>query len=322
VAGIDTPAGYTSLQRLGTGAEAVVHRAWDERAGTWVVLRLYHRFAQGRAEEAAFATFCATAVSLGRHPAIVPVRAGGITATGRPWLALEEIEGRTLEQVLQDDPPSPAAAIQLAVTLADALAWAYATRPPMTHGRLRAEHVLITTDGKPMLHDFAVPSGSMTDGRLTNSGLTNSGLTDGGLTDNTLADNAQSRDDITALAALLYRAFTGAHWPGDGDDRLIHAWPGLTGLLDETLTPVPAIETMTDFADRLRLVAAAGTLPPAPVQPVASLPAFIETPLVRPKHRLPAALLRWLRRRSPELPEVTDSGRAAHPAASSDELVR
>ena len=179
MAGIDTPAGYTGLQRIRIGAEADTYRAWDERASRPVALRLFHRFVSGRAEEAAFATYCATAVGLGRHPAIIPVKAGGITATGRPWLAFESLEGRTFEEVLREDPPEPAEAIALVITLADALAWAHATRPPMTHGRLRAEHVLIGEDGAPRLHDFS-PRGS-----------------------------AAPRDDVTNLAAMLFRALPG-----------------------------------------------------------------------------------------------------------------
>ncbi|WP_127544007.1 phosphotransferase [Actinoplanes sp. OR16] len=225
MAGIDTPAGYTGLQRIRIGAEADTYRAWDERAGKQVALRLFHRFVSGRAEEAAFAAYCATAIGLGRHPAIIEVKAGGVTATGRPWLAFENLDGRTLEEVLRTDPPGPAEAIELVITLADALAWAHATRPPLTHGRLRAEHVLIGDDGLPRLHDFAPQR------------------------------TAAPRDDITNLAALLFRALTGHPWP-DADDRIISLWPGLTGLLDETLTPVPAIDSMAIFAGRLRQVVA------------------------------------------------------------------
>jgi serine/threonine protein kinase len=229
VAGIDTPAGYTRLERLGTGAEADVYRAWEERAGRWAVLKLFHRFVGGRSEEAAFATHIAASVGLGRDPAIVPVRAGGITATGRPWLALDLTEGRLLSEMLRDDPPSPHNALRMMIVLADALAWAHSLRPPMVHGRIRAEHILVDASGAPMLTDFAVPRPHRV-------------RTPGG--------------DVTDLAALLFLALTGNPWPGRGepDDRIIGDRPGLTELLDEVLTPVPAIDAMAVFADRLRRV--------------------------------------------------------------------
>jgi hypothetical protein len=231
VAGIDTPAGYTRLERVRTGADADVYQAWDERAGRWAMLRLFHRFVAGRAEEVAFATHVAGWVGLRRNTSIVPVRAGGITATGRPWLALDRVEGRLLAEILRDDPPSPGDAVDLVIRLADALAWAHALRPPMVHGRVRAEHVIVGPSGVPLLTDFATP-------RPAGAPVP----TPGG--------------DVTDLAMLLFRALTGNSWPGRGepDDLAIAVWPGLTGLFDEVLTPVPAIESMAVFAARLRAV--------------------------------------------------------------------
>lgn len=231
MAGIDTPAGYTRLERISSDVEAGVYRAWDERAGRWVVLRLFHRFLSGRSEEAAFAAHVTSAIGLGRNPSIVPVRAGGITATGRPWMALDHLDARPFSEVLRDDPPAPIEALELVITLADALAWAHSTRPSMVHGGIRPESVLITADRVPMLTHFTAPRPPGT------SALT-------------------VRGDVTGLAALLFQALTGGPWPGRGvdDDWILSGWPGLTGLLDEVLTPVPAIETMAVFATRLRQV--------------------------------------------------------------------
>jgi hypothetical protein len=261
VAGIDTPAGYTRLERVRTGADADVYQAWDERAGRWAMLRLFHRFVSGRAEEAAFATHVAAWVGLGGNASIVPVRAGGITATGRPWLALDRVEGRLLAEVLRDDPPPPAESLRLAILLADALAWAHSRRPPMVHGRIRAEHVIVGPTGTPLITDFSAPRPSGTPAP-TPSG------------------------DVTDLAALLFRALTGNSWPGRGepDDRVIAVWPGLTGLFDEVLTPVPAIDSMAVFAARLRQVRCAAdaaiplpAAPPGEITPAA--PVEIQQPI-------------------------------------------
>lgn len=249
MAGIDTPAGYSRLERIGTSPDADRYRAWDDRAGRWAVLKLYHRFLVGRPQEAAFATFIAASVGLGGNASIVPVRAGGITATGRPWLALDLIDGRPLTEV----PHTPADALHLVITLADALAWAHAMRPPMVHGRIRPESVLITTAGRPMIGDFAEP-------RPAGQPVpTPSG-------------------DVTDLAAVLFRLITGGPWPGRGedDDRIIAVWPGLTGLFDEVLTPVPAIDSMADFAARLRQVRGPVAITPAAPAPETRTPAVYE----------------------------------------------
>ncbi|GGN34748.1 hypothetical protein FHR83_005944 [Actinoplanes campanulatus] len=243
MAGIDTPAGYTRLQRMSTGAEADLYQAWDERAGRRVALKLFHRFVRGRAEESAFAAHVAASVGLGVTAAIVPVRSGGITATGRPWLALDLIDGRTLDDVLRDRPPSPAEALHHAIILADALARTHSMRPQMVHGRIRPEAVLIGASGEPMLTGFAAPLGRTM---------------------------PAPRDDVTALGALLFRVLTGDDWPGDIDraDRIISAWPGLSRLFDEVLTPVPAVDSMAGFAVRLRQVwHASGATIPLPASP-------------------------------------------------------
>ncbi|WP_328463263.1 hypothetical protein OHA21_37485 [Actinoplanes sp. NBC_00393] len=239
--GIDTPAGYTRLERTGSGAEADVYRAWDERAGRWAVLKLFHRYAGGRAEEAAFAAYCAATIGLGRHQSIVPVRFGGITATGRPWLALDLVEGRTLAEALtSEDPPSAAEGLRIVSALAEALARTHAMRPPMAHGRLRPEDILLDASGAPLLTEFAAPVGrpAPTPG-----------------------------DDVVALTLLLFRLVTGAPWPGSGDEALAE-WPGLALLIDEALAPIPTVATMADFAERLRKVRrSAGLVDPLPVTP-------------------------------------------------------
>ncbi|MBG0560847.1 hypothetical protein [Actinoplanes aureus] len=259
--GIDTPAGYTRLQRTGTGAGADVYRAWDERAGRWAVLRLFHRYLGGRAEEAAFAAYCAATVQLGRNPSIVPVRYGGITATGRPWLALDLVDGRTLAEA---EPPSPAESLHLVIILADALAWAHSMRPPIAHGRLRPEHILLDASGAPLLTEFAAPIGTSA---------------------------PAPGDDVVQLTLLLFHLLTGHVWPG-GDDREISIWPGLSLLVDQALAPIPQVDTMAEFAVRLREVRrAAGVPQPAAPEAPPVVPPDTELPHRKIVRRGWAALL-------------------------------
>ena len=100
---------------------------------------------------------------------------------------------------------------------------------------------------------------------------------------------------MTDLATVLFRLLTGGPWPGRGadDDRIISAWPGLTGLFDEVLTPVPAIDSMTVFAARLRQVwRAAGPMIPLPAAIIG--PSIPTPPMVEaPAPAAPAARPRW-----------------------------
>ncbi|WP_436522094.1 LamG-like jellyroll fold domain-containing protein [Actinoplanes sp. HUAS TT8] len=221
--GIDTPAGYTRLRRIGSGAEADVYQAWEEHTGTWTVLRLFHGYIAGRLQEQDFTDRYGSAARLGGHPGIVPVRAGGITATGRAWLATDLVDGDTLADRLAVGPMPLDDALALTAVLADALAWAHATQPPMTHGRIDAEHVLLTPDGRPMLTGFALAAG-----------------------------RRSTRADVAALAALLGHALTGRPGMISGLPPALAAVPGLARLLSDGLSTNSAAE----FAYRLRDVTA------------------------------------------------------------------
>ncbi|KUL24943.1 LamG-like jellyroll fold domain-containing protein [Actinoplanes awajinensis] len=259
--GIDTPAGYTRLRRIGAGAEADVFQAWEEHAQEWVVLRIFHGYVSGRRQEADFADRYESAARLGAHPGIVGVRSGGVTATGRAWLATDLVRGGTLADALRSGPFPPERALALAAVLADALAWAHAT--PVTHGRLDADHVLLAADGQPMLTGFALA-----------------------------AAEQSPRADVSALAVLLVHLLTGR--PGTTTPELarypgLSAVPGLIRLLADGQVPGSAAE----FAYRLRDIAARLQQPalsaPSGAYPALTAPSATSARLTVPTatHRAP-----------------------------------
>lgn len=255
--GIDTPAGYTGLRRIGAGPEADLYQAWDEHAREWVVLRLLHGYVAGRRQEEDFADRYAAAARLGGHPGIVPVRAGGVTATGRAWLATDLVQGGTLADALRIAPLPLDRALALAAVLADALAWAHATHPPMTHGRIDAGQVLFGPDGGPKLTGFALAAG-----------------------------RHSPRGDVAALATLLFHMLTGR--TGITAAALVlppdlAGVPGLGRLLVDGLTTSSAAE----FAYRLRDVAAPRTRAVAFTAPSGTYP-VLTTALSAPSGTSPA----------------------------------
>ena len=83
---------YLELQEeLGRGAMAVVHAALDRRNGERVAVKVMHE-----AEEASRFVREAGFLAQLTHPAIVRYVAHGITAEGRPFLAMEWLEGEDL----------------------------------------------------------------------------------------------------------------------------------------------------------------------------------------------------------------------------------
>jgi eukaryotic-like serine/threonine-protein kinase len=87
---------YRLLEPLGRGGVALVYRAVDERTGQTVALKTVRM-----ASEANLASVRREIHALGRirHPSIVRILEGGI-ADGRPWYAMELLEGRTLSEHL------------------------------------------------------------------------------------------------------------------------------------------------------------------------------------------------------------------------------
>ena len=90
-----------------------------------------------------------------RHPNIVRVTDFGTTTDGKPWLAMDLVEGDTLAAKLSSSrPPTPNEAVSIYCDLRDALAYCHSLG--IVHGDLKAENVLLRSDGHAVLSDFGI----------------------------------------------------------------------------------------------------------------------------------------------------------------------
>jgi serine/threonine protein kinase len=86
------------------------------------------------------------------HPNVVTVL-DVIEQDGAPWIVMELISARPLDQVIAEDGPlPPVRAAQLGLSLLDALATAHAAG--VLHRDVKPSNVLIRPDGKAVLTDF------------------------------------------------------------------------------------------------------------------------------------------------------------------------
>ena len=92
------------------------------------------------------------AVSMIRHPGVLPILDTWIDASGIPHLVLERVDGPTLRQRLSDSPFEPAEARTLLRDLAGILAAAHAQG--VVHSDLKPENILLLEGGKPVVIDF------------------------------------------------------------------------------------------------------------------------------------------------------------------------
>jgi serine/threonine protein kinase len=202
----DLPAipGYTVFAELGRGHMGVIYRASQVSLNRPVALKVLRKEAGADMRE----RFEAEAEALGRlrHPHIAQVYDAD-TWGGRPYFALEYLDGGTLEDRIADGPRSSAEAATLVEALARAMQHAH--RNGVVHRDLKPANVLFSADGTPKIADFGLA-------RQSAGGL---GTQTGDLlgTPSYMApEQAAGRShragpagDIYGLGAVLYECLTG-----------------------------------------------------------------------------------------------------------------
>jgi eukaryotic-like serine/threonine-protein kinase len=145
---------YHLIEQLGQGGMACVWRARrvDGTLQREVALKLPH---------AGWARSIARRMERERdilasleHPRIARLYDAGLTQSGRPWLAMELVEGVSIDHHVKQQGLSIDQRLQLFLQVADAVAYAHAQL--VIHRDLKPSNVLVTRDGQVRLLDFGV----------------------------------------------------------------------------------------------------------------------------------------------------------------------
>jgi WD40 repeat protein len=187
----------------------VVYRARQVGLNRVVALKMILAGAHAGPKDLARFRREAEAVAQLHHPNIVQIHDIG-EAGGRPYFALELVEGGSLAQRPQGGPQPPRQAAQLIETLARAVHFAHGRG--IVHRDLKPANVLLTADGVPKITDFGLAK--RLDGQAV---ATLSGEVVG--TPSYMApEQAGGKDkgqavgpaaDVYALGAILYELLTG-----------------------------------------------------------------------------------------------------------------
>ena len=196
-------------ERLGTGGMGEVFRG-ERSEGGFTQQAAVKIVRAGMASEAIVARFLVERQVLARleHPAIARLLDGGVAPDGRPWFAMELVEGAPITAFARDRALGLAERLRLMIEVADVVDFAH--RSLVVHRDLKPSNILITPAGEPKLLDFGLAKLLEAD---LDPGLTRTELR--ALTpayaapEQVLGGTVTTATDVYALGVLLYELLTG-----------------------------------------------------------------------------------------------------------------
>ena len=217
---------YRLIEQIGIGGMAIVYRAYDQRTGRDVAVKVLRPEFNQDAEFVGRFQREAEAASKMTHHNIVNLLDVGMDGDNR-YLIMEYVQGKTLKQVIQEKGRiSPQIAVQITIRILSALQHAH--QNGIIHRDIKPQNILVHADGHIKVSDFGIA-------RIANS----STLTRG---DNVMGSvhyfspeqasghAADVTSDIYSVGVVLYEMLTG-RVPFDGDSPVaiamqhLHARP-------------------------------------------------------------------------------------------------
>ena len=202
-------------ERLGAGGMGEVYRGertdggFEQRAAIKIVRA-------GMASESVVARFLIERQVLARlsHPAIARLLDGGLAPDGRPWFAMELVEGAPITEFAKEHHLSVEERLGLVIEVAQAVDFAH--RSLVVHRDLKPSNILVTRTGEPKLLDFGLAKLLEPD---ADPGLTRTDVR--ALTpayaapEQVRGEPITTATDVYSLGVVLYELLTGT-LPGDG----------------------------------------------------------------------------------------------------------
>ena len=201
---------YEVLDELGHGAMGTVYRARDTRLDRILALKVLRGEVANPTRERRFIQEARTASSL-NHPSIVTIYEI-FHVDEAPCIAMEYVDGETLEQHLEKGPLEFRQGLAWAIAIADALATAHAAG--IVHRDVKPSNIMITQTGLVKILDFGLAKlTQMSDGSSSGERLTLDDRIVGTppylSPEQALCEKVDARSDIFSLGAVMYEMFTG-----------------------------------------------------------------------------------------------------------------
>ncbi len=208
-----TRIGPYELERpLGSGGmgEVWLAKRVNQVSGPPVALKLLHAHL---ARSATRARFVREGLILGelRHDHVARLLDAGLHGDGRPWLALEYIEGERIDVACDARRLDVDARLRLFLQVCDAVAHAHARL--VVHRDLKPSNILVTAEGSVKLLDFGIAKLIAEEGGLAVTEITRLGsrafTPEYAAPEQITGDAITTATDVHALGALLYLLLAG-----------------------------------------------------------------------------------------------------------------
>jgi tetratricopeptide (TPR) repeat protein/predicted Ser/Thr protein kinase len=199
---------YRILNLIGHGGMGSVYSA--ERADAAYSQKVAIKVVQGHIGSGdALKRFVRERQTLARlnHPGIARLLDGGVTEDGRPYLVMEYVEGRRIDEFCDEGKLSVRERIQLFIRICEAVQSAHQNL--IVHRDLKPDNILVTSSGDPKLLDFGIAKWLDTapdDGALTVQLLTPSYASP----EQVSREPIGTGSDVYSLAALLFELLSGS----------------------------------------------------------------------------------------------------------------